>query len=86
MRFPMLHEKLKNQIQKACELKNNHEMYQEYLKANDGEYKNVLLCTFLPLILQTNYRVKGNWRPSVKETQSSFIMAVQVNFTPSHIF
>nr|XP_029717964.1 uncharacterized protein LOC115260800 [Aedes albopictus] len=80
LRFPSLHSKLQKHIEKTCGTKLYEDTYKEYMTATDGEYKNYLLCTFLPVILQTNYRVKGNWRPSIKEAQQSFILEVQVRY------
>nr|XP_029708403.1 uncharacterized protein LOC115254856 [Aedes albopictus] len=80
LRFPSLHQKLRKHIEKVGETKAHESIYNEYMGATEGEYKNLLLCSFLPLILQTNYRVKGKWRPSVKEAQMSFILEVQVRY------
>ncbi|XP_062712383.1 uncharacterized protein LOC115267960 [Aedes albopictus] len=81
--FPMLHQKLNNLIKSAVSKDKAYQpLYEAYQKATDGQRKDYYLCMLLPVIIQTNYRVKGSWKPSVKETQDSFILEVQ---TPGDI-
>lgn len=76
LRFPLLHQKLQNHLEKAGIHKVHGEKYKQYIETTHGEYKNYLLCTFLPVIIPTNYRIKGKWRPSLKESQMSLILEV----------
>ncbi|XP_055526733.1 uncharacterized protein LOC129719439 isoform X2 [Wyeomyia smithii] len=77
-RFPLLHQKLETHIRCAVSKDKTYlPLLEAYETSMDGDKKDYLLCMLLPLILQTNYRVKGNWKPSVRETQNSFILEVE---------
>lgn len=81
-RFPLLHQKLTKFIENAVAKDKAHKLlFDEYNNTTDGQQKDYLLCMLLPIIIQTNYRVKGNYKPSVKESQDSFILEVQVSCT-----
>lgn len=80
-RFPLLHNKLDKLISSAVSKDKAYQpLYDAYITTSDGDKKDYLLCLLLPVIIQTNYRVKGNWKPSVKETQDSFILEVEVSY------
>lgn len=78
-RFPLLHHKLEKFIADAVSKDKAYSpLCEAYKSATDGHRKDYLLCMLMPLVIQTNYRVKGNWKPSIKETQDSFILEVEV--------
>ncbi|XP_062716968.1 uncharacterized protein LOC109408064 [Aedes albopictus] len=80
-RFPLLHNKLDKLISSAVTKdKAFQPLYDAYSHTSDGNKKDYLLCLLLPLIVQTNYRIKGSWKPSVRETQESFILEVEVSY------
>lgn len=79
--FPLLHQKLDKVIKDAVSKDKTYQsLFDAYENEKDGHRKDYLLCMLLPIIIQTNYRIKGNWKPSVKETQDSFILEVQVSW------
>lgn len=81
--FPLLHDQLTPFLMKVKKSDKNEARYELYKKSPKGnEIKNLLLVYFLPLLVKTDYKLKGsNWRPSVTDAQKFFLTEVLVSNT-----
>uniref|UniRef100_A0A8D8KAP2 (northern house mosquito) hypothetical protein n=2 Tax=Culex pipiens TaxID=7175 RepID=A0A8D8KAP2_CULPI len=78
LNFHKLHDVLKPFLKTAHKSDKNDTRYRMYKQApDDSSLRDLLLCYFLPLIIQTDYKIKGsNWRPSVTDAQKYFLMEI----------